>query len=111
MPDGRPHAAAALALRNPAICTGLCVSCPVLPLRAEAMAACQADDRPASCPIMERGGLPAGAVRDRGEGPGPVANFSRPVCELHERAGGLDFRLQAGISDDRTSTYDCVDAS
>src|SRR3954462_9346729 len=40
--------------------------------------------------------------------PGPVANFSRPVCELREKAILPNFWLLIWILDARISTYSCV---
>ena len=39
---------------------------------------------------------------------GPVANFSRPVCELHEKALRPNLWLLIGISDGRISTGSCA---
>ena len=41
---------------------------------------------------------------------GPVANFSRPVCELHEKAAWPNFWLQTGLPDGRISIHSCVDS-
>src|SRR4051812_22774710 len=41
---------------------------------------------------------------------GPVANFSRPVCELQEKAARLNSWLWSEVSYGRISTYDCVGA-
>jgi hypothetical protein len=40
---------------------------------------------------------------------GLVANFSRPVCELGERAARPNFWLWIEVSDDRISTYGRID--